>query len=74
MCNSVGTIDSGYRGEWQAKFYIQNAGTSTYQIGDKVCQAILKKTEPTEYVEVTELNDSERGTGGFGSTDAQKES
>jgi len=69
MCNTPGTIDSGYRGEWMVKFYIiPGAGSETYDIGDRVCQAVLTKTEETEYVEVEVLDETERGAGGFGSS------
>ncbi len=69
MCNTPGTIDSSYRGEWMVKFYIiPGAGSETYSIGDRVCQAVLVKTTDTGYKEVDTLSETERGSGGFGST------
>lgn len=68
MCNTPGTIDEGYRGEWMVKFYVVNPGIETYQVGDRVCQAVLMPRIDTEYIEVEELNETERGSGGFGST------
>lgn len=63
-----GVIDSGYRGE--IKVGIINLGTEkyTFEKGHKVAQMIIQKKETPEIEEVTELSDSERGTGAFGST------
>jgi dUTP pyrophosphatase len=63
-----GVIDSGYRGE--IKVGIINLGTEkyTFEKGHKVAQMIIQKKETPEIEEVTELSDSERGEGGFGST------
>ena len=63
-----GVIDSGYRGE--IKVGIINLGTEkyTFEKGHKVAQIIIQKKETPEIEEVTELSDSERGTGAFGST------
>jgi dUTP pyrophosphatase len=72
LSNSVGVIDSGYRGELQATF---NKITTTienqkndYKIGDRVCQIMIIPHPPIEFDEVDELSDTERGEGGFGST------
>lgn len=108
LANSVGVIDSGYRGEVIFKFkpslvlgdmddsisqdpytwgmdkvytivpgevpYMNsNMGTwdfDYYEIGDRVGQIIILPYPKIEIVEVDELKDSERGTNGFGSTDA----
>jgi dUTP pyrophosphatase len=63
-----GVIDSGYRGE--IKVGIINLGTEkyTFEKGHKVAQMIIQKKETPEIEEVSELSDSERGEGGFGST------
>lgn len=73
MCNSVGVIDSGYRGEVCARFkVVTNAGViktpSVYGEGEAVCQLIIMPYPQIEFEEVFELSDSERGTDGFGST------
>jgi dUTP pyrophosphatase len=72
LSNSVGVIDSGYRGELQATF---NKITTTienqkndYKVGDRVCQIIIIPHPPIEFNEVNELSNTERGEGGFGST------
>jgi dUTP pyrophosphatase len=72
LSNSVGVIDSGYRGELQATF---NKITTTienqkndYKVGDRVCQIMIIPHPPIEFDEVDELSDTERGEGGFGST------
>ncbi|MFA6430671.1 MAG: dUTP diphosphatase [Candidatus Paceibacterota bacterium] len=63
-----GVVDSGYRGE--IKIGVINLGKEKYvfEKGHKVAQMIIQKKETPEIVEATELNNSERGEGGFGST------
>jgi len=69
LSNSVGVIDSGYRGELQATFNkTRGFGSIAYDIGDKIAQIIIIPYPPIEFEEVEELNNTERGTGGFGST------
>jgi dUTP pyrophosphatase len=72
LSNSVGVIDSGYRGELQATF---NKITTTienqkndYKVGDRVCQITIIPYPPIEFNEVNELSNTERGESGFGST------
>ena len=63
--NSVGVIDSGYRGEIKLRF---NKSESHYTAGEKIGQLIIIPY-PTIYLEeVEELSSTERGEGGFGST------
>ena len=66
--NSPGTIDAGYRGE--VKVIMLNAGKEVFKIvkGDRVAQMLINKLPEIEIIEVEELSDSLRGTGGFGST------
>lgn len=65
LTNGVGVIDSDYRGEIQAVF----AGTKpTYKVGDRICQLVVVPIPDVEYIEVEELSETERGTGGYGST------
>jgi len=63
-----GVVDSGYRGE--IKIGVINLGKEKYvfEKGHKVAQMIIQKKETPEIIEATELNNSERGEGGFGST------
>ena len=69
LTNCVGVIDSGYRGEIQATFR-KEAGipSKRYDVGDKIAQMIILPYPSIEFMEVDELSDTERGTGGFGST------
>lgn len=67
LSNSVGVIDSGYRGEVGARFkYIPK--TKDYNIGDRIAQMIIMPIPDVQFEEVEELSDSERGEGGFGHT------
>ena len=72
LSNSVGVIDSGYRGELQATFNkihttIENQ-KNDYKVGDRVCQIVILPHPIIQLLEVDELSDSERSSGGFGST------
>ena len=72
LSNSVGVIDSGYRGELQATFNKKGVnkidGGHIYMVGDRVAQIIIIPYPPIEFEEVEELSNTERGEGGFGST------
>lgn len=69
LSNSVGVIDSGYRGEIQATFKKTTGLDSIkYYVGDKVAQMIIIPYPKIEFEEVEDLSESERGTGGFGSS------
>ena len=69
LTNSVGVIDSGYRGELQATFRKERGVASRkYEVGDRVCQLMIIPHPTIEFNEVNELSDTERGDGGFGST------
>lgn len=83
--NSVGVLDSGYRGEVSLKFkptiyYDVNSGgdyfvqapqhiLNNYEIGDRIGQIIIIPIPQVNFIEVDELSSSDRGVGGFGSTD-----
>ena len=66
LSNSVGVIDAGYRGEIQATF--KKTGGAVYKIGERGAQLIIIPHPIIEWNEVNELNNTERGEGGFGST------
>lgn len=68
--NSLGIIDSDYRGEWMIKFRAigHTYGPAPYKVGDRVAQIYFQKVVDVEFEEVDELSDTERGSGGFGST------
>lgn len=99
--NSVGVIDSGYRGEISFRFYnivtsiksysrqeynttngylepstikslIYNGNQQEYILGDKIGQIIFQKLPDVILLETEELDDSERGEGGYGSTDKKE--
>lgn len=68
VANSPGTIDSGYRGPCKAILHNQSGGDWLVKVGDKVAQFVLKQAPVAHYLQVEELESSERGAGGFGST------
>ena len=73
LTNSVGVIDSGYRGEIELRYKLVGNGATpsivgTYNIGDRVGQLIIIPYPSIEFEEVTELSTTERNTGGYGST------
>lgn len=68
LCNSCGTVDRGYTGEVCAFFYHVMPNMPKYEPGDRVAQMKIGFTVPIEFVEVEELDETERGDGGFGST------
>lgn len=67
LTNCVGIIDSDYRGPVMFKFDEKRPGTP-YEIGDKIGQIIFRKEDATKLVETDELSETDRGSGGFGST------
>ena len=66
--NTPGTIDSDYRGE--LKVILINHGADTFEIrrGDRVAQLVLAPVTRASWLKVDELDHTERGEGGFGST------
>ena len=68
MLNTPGTVDSDYRGE--LKVIVVNLSNKTYTIepNERIGQFVLNKIEQIEFVEVEELDSTERGEGGFGHT------
>lgn len=66
LANSVGVIDSDYRGEIMAIF--NHCGELCYQAGDRIAQLIIMPYPEVTYIEVDELSDTVRGNGGYGST------
>lgn len=69
LANCAGTVDELYRGEVFAIFYHVMPNMMRYEVGDKIIQCKLGITLPIEFVEAKELSKTERGVGGFGSTD-----
>ena len=72
LSNSVGVIDSGYRGEIQATFNQRSlssqSGSFLYGVGDRIMQIMIIPHPEIKFEEVEELTNTERGEGGFGST------
>lgn len=71
LSNSVGVIDSGYRGEVKAKFNLINDGSDmyeVYEVGERIAQLIIIPYPEVVFEEVDTLSDSDRGTGGYGSS------
>ena len=66
--NSVGVIDSGYRGEIKVRMSIPALGAKNYKNGDKIAQLIIMKLPWVDIEEVDELSETDRGEGAFGST------
>ena len=66
---NAGVIDSDYRGE--VKVVLANLGDQPYRVekGDRIAQLIIEKFDNRELQEVTQLDDTERGDQGFGSSD-----
>ena len=71
LANGAGVVDSGYRGEILVTFRGAAPETQTlYEKGDRIAQMILTKIPRCELVEVNELSETERGSGGHGSSGA----
>ena len=68
LTNSPGTIDAGFRGEVAVIMY--NAGSTPYRIrrGDRIAQMVICRLPEVVLEQSDELSESDRGTGGFGST------
>ena len=66
--NTPGTIDADYRGE--VKIILANLGTAVVELarGERIAQLVPAPVQRAAFVEVAELDDTPRGTGGFGST------
>ena len=69
LTNSVGVIDSGYRGSIKAKFKpTNNTNTNIYKVGDRIAQLIILPYPQINFEEVEKLSETERGDKGYGST------
>jgi dUTP pyrophosphatase len=68
VLNTPGTIDADYRGE--IKVIMVNLSNEPCEIkdGERIAQLVISRHERVEWIETVQLNDSERGTGGFGHT------
>lgn len=69
LSNCVGVVDSGYRGEVMSIFRkIREVRDPEYKVGDRVAQIIIIPYPTINIVESEELSETERGSGGFGSS------
>ena len=68
LLNSPGTIDADFRGEIQV--ILTNLGAAKFEIqrGDRIAQMVFARFERADWIESETLENSERGSGGFGST------
>lgn len=68
VLNSPGTIDADYRGE--VKVILINHSSEPFSIayGDRIAQMIVAPVVQADFLAVPDLNETDRGTGGFGST------
>lgn len=68
VLNSPGTIDADYRGE--LRVLLVNLGEEPFEVkhGERIAQMIISRHETAEWIEVSELNETARGAGGYGST------
>lgn len=71
VLNSPGTIDADYRGEIGVILVNLSATDFVVADGERICQMVIARHEQAEWVEVTELDATERGAGGFGHTGKQ---
>lgn len=68
LSNSVGVLDSGFRGELKFKFRVGAYSSRKYEVGDRIGQIVIIPHPYIEFEESNELSDSERGENGYGST------
>lgn len=66
--NKVGVVDSDYRGEFMVVLYNHSREVRIVSHGDRIAQLVVTPVITPDYTEVEELDDTERSTGGFGST------
>jgi len=69
LVNAPGTIDAGYRGEIKVCLINLDPNESVQlPAGSRIAQLVIQRVESARFVESGELDDSDRGSGGFGST------
>ena len=66
--NKVGVIDSDYRGEIITALYNHGPEPVTVSCGDRIAQLVITPVFTAQFVQADSLDETERGTGGFGST------
>ena len=68
VLNTPGTIDSDYRGEIRVALINLSREPFTIEPGERICQMVLARYEQVEWIEAEQLDDTDRGEGGFGHT------
>ena len=66
--NAVGVADADYLGEYIVALHNDTTETKTVQAGERIAQLVILPCQDIDFKEVDELHDTDRGTGGFGST------
>lgn len=66
--NTCGVIDSDYRGEWKAALRTKNTKAFSWQAGERLLQFLIVPVSTVKLELVTELTETDRGNGGFGSS------
>ena len=68
LVNGVGTVDSDYRGEWNVPLINFSNEPYTINDGDRIAQVVFSQYIRAEFVIAEEIDDTDRGSGGFGHT------
>ena len=68
LVNTPGTIDADYRGEIGVILINLSNSDVIIEDGERICQMVINKHEKAEWIEVDELDETDRGAGGFGHT------
>ena len=68
--NCVGVVDSDYRGEWMMAAHNHGSNRMVVHNGDRVAQMMIIESLKFSFTQVDSVNDTKRGSGGFGSTGA----
>lgn len=66
--NKVGVVDSDYRGEVMVALYNHSSSVQTISGGERIAQLVITPFLKAEFNETSQLSDTARGSGGFGST------
>ena len=66
--NKVGVVDADYRGEWFIPLHNHGSRPQSIQPGERIAQLVIVPCMTAAFTEVDELDETERGAGGFGST------
>lgn len=66
--NTCGVIDADYRGEWKAAIKTKNGHPYSWNAGDRLLQFLIVPVAQVDLMQVDSLDDTDRGTGGFGSS------